>query len=354
MMRLLTLLFLFAFSAQGNALEVSIKLWKDSVMGALYNSSTQKVVFNRPDKKKNYKIYLTDLSGKTERRLTWPEWSDDRQQWAEEWTPDGKYLLCFVEKKEYVKEKIHKRKPVDATPGYGAYCDLWIIRSDGSMAWKILDLPNTYTSAIIHCAISRDGKKFAWSERIKAPKFGDFNLMAGSYVMRVADLTTDSIPKLSNTITLQPGNTEALNELDAISPDDSSLAFYSSFESKNILATPVYLINIYTGKIKKLTDDSFAQSPTFTPDGKKIVYMTGSQCDIFPFEIQGADWWMMNPDGSEKLRLTYMNKKNHPHSVNHYRLAGCLSFIDNYSFLGGVMTKPLELEGMTVLVEIKP
>jgi hypothetical protein len=81
--------------------------------------------------------------------------------------------------------------------------------------------------------------------------------------------------------------------------------------------------------------------------------MTVSQCNIFPFEIQGTDWWMMNPDGSEKIRLTYRNKKNHPHSVNHYRLAGCLSFIDNHTFLGGVMTKPLGLIGMTVLIRIK-
>lgn len=105
-----------------------------------------------------------------------------------------------------------------------------------------------------------------------------------------------------------------------------------------------------TGEIKRLTTESFAQAPTYTPDGKKLIYMTGAGCDIFPFEIQGADWWIMNTDGSEKQRLTYMNKKKHPQSVNHYRLAGTLSFTSNNSFLGGVMTKPLGLAGYTVKV----
>jgi hypothetical protein len=105
-----------------------------------------------------------------------------------------------------------------------------------------------------------------------------------------------------------------------------------------------------TGEIKKLTTESFSQAPTYTPDGKKIVYMTGAGCDIFPFEIQGADWRIMNADGSDKERLTFMNKKKHPQSVGHYRLAGSISFISNNSFLGGVMTKPLGLVGHTVKV----
>ena len=35
--------------------------------------------------------------------------------------------------------------------------------------------------------------------------------------------------------------------------------------------------------------------------------MTGAGADIFPFQLQGADWWIMNVDGSGKRRLTFMN-----------------------------------------------
>lgn len=347
----LTLIALISYSIS-HSQELSITLWKDSAMGAIYNQQTKQVAYGKPDKEGNYKIFISDSAGNNSKPLTFPQWKNDRHHWPEEWHPSGEYLFVYIEKNEYVKEKKHKRKPVDATPGYGAYCDLWLVKTDGSQAWKLLDLPNSYESGIIHGAISDDGTMFAWSERVKAPKFANFNMMAGSYVMRVADFVFDSIPRLTNIRSFQPGNVDAANELDAISKDKTTITFYSTFESKNLLATPIYSLNIITGEIKKLTTESFAQAPTYTPNGKQIIYMTGAECDIFPFEIQGADWWIMNADGSNKKRLTYMNKKNHPQSDNHYRLAGCISFIDENTFLGGIMIKPFGLIGKTVVVKL--
>lgn len=332
--------------------QAEMKTWKDSVIGAIYNQKTKTVAYGRKDKNEVYHIFLSDSSGKNERKLTFPGWQEDRHQWAEEWHPNGDYLICYVEKNEYIKEKKHKRKSVDATPGYGAYVDLWMIRKDGSQAWKLLDLPNSFNSGIIHSAISPDGTKFAWSERVKAPKFGNFNLMAGAYVMKYADLIIDGTPRLENIKEFKPGNVDACNELDGISPDNKLISFYSTFESKNILATPIYTINVETGEIKKLTTESYSQAATFTPNGKQLVYMTGDQCTRFPGDVLGADWWIMDIDGSNKQRLTYMNLKDHPQSVNHYRLAGCLSFIDETHFLGGIMVRPLGLTGYTAIVDI--
>lgn len=329
---------------------VTITLWKDSAIGAVYNKATSSVAYGKKDRNGYYKIYISDSAGKNEKRLSFPGWREDRHQWAEEWYPSGDYLFCYIEKADYVKEKKHKRKPTDAIPGYGGYTDLWLVKRDGSQAWPLTNLANNYNTGIIHSAISQDGTMFAWSERIKAPKFGDMNMAAGSYVIRVADFVLDSVPHFTNIRTFQPGGVDAANELDAISPDKTTITFYSTFESKNLFATPVYALDITNGTIRKLTTESFAQAPTYSPDGKYIVYMTGAGCDIFPFEIQGADWWIMNPDGSNKHRLTFMNKKNHPHSVNHYRLCGSISFIDNNTFLGGVMTHPLGLTGYTVMV----
>ena len=346
-----TLVFSVLFSMNANS-QADMKIWKDSVIGALYNAKTASVAFGKKDKKEVYHIFLSDSLGNNVKPLVYPEWQADRHQWAEEWHPNGEYLFCYVEKNEYVKEKIHKRKSVDATPGYGAYCDLWLIRKDGSKAWKLLDLPNSYNSGIIHSAISPDGTKFAWSERTVAPKFGNMNLVAGGYVLKIADIVLGETPHLENIKTFKPGNTDACNELDGISPDNKLISFYSTFESKNILATPIYTLNVETGEIKKLTTESFAQAATFTPDGKYLVYMTGNEAERFPMEIQGADWWIMNVDGSNKRRLTYMNVKNNPQSVNHYRLAGSLSFIDGTRFLGGIMTQPLGLTGYTAIVDI--
>jgi Tol biopolymer transport system component len=328
----------------------TITIWKDSAMGALWNEATLTVAYNKPDKKGNYKIYLSDSLGNNEQRISYAGWPQDRQQWAEEWLPNGEYLFCYVEKAEYVKEKDHMRKPVDAIPGYGAYTDLWLLKRDGSMAWPLTSLPNDYDNGIIHSAISRDGQLFAWSERIKAPKFLNKNLGAGTYVIKVADFVFDSIPRFTNIRTFEPGKVPALNELEGISNDHTLISFYSTFETKNIITTPIYTLNIVTGEIKRLTTESFAQAPAFTPDGKSIVYMTGNKCDVFPMQLQGADWWIMDTDGNNKKRLTRMNVKNDPQSVNKYRLAGSLSFMSNNSFLGGVMIRSLGLVGYTAKV----
>lgn len=345
----ITLFSLFLFPSLKSQTS-TITIWKDSVIGAIWNNASSSVAYGKKDAKGYYKIFISDTLGNNEIPLTFSAWKNDRHQWPEEWHPSGKYLFCYIEKPEYLKEKEHRRAPIDAIPGYGAYTDLWLISKDGTQAWQLTDLPNKYSSGIIHSAISEDGKLFAWSERIAVPKFTSKNLAAGSYVIKVADFTFDSVPKLTNIRTYQPGNVAALNELESFSKDNNYLLFYSSFETKNIINTPIYKLNLKNGEIQKLTSESFAQAPTYTPDGNSIIYMTGKDCDIFPMQLQGADWWIMDIDGNNKQRLTYMNKWNHKQSVNRYRLAGSISPISNHSFLGGVMTKSLGLTGYTVKV----
>ena len=335
--------------ASGSA-ATTITPWKDGVMGANYNAATSTVAYGKPDANGIYKIYLSDADGSNERALTYSAWQNDRHQWPEEWDPTGQYLFCNVEKNDYVTEDGHTRTSTDAIPGYGAYTDMWAIKRDGSQAWKIVDLANSYPSALTHAAISQDGSLLAWTERTLAPVFLDANLAAGGYVFRVATVTYSPQPVLSDIHTYQPGNQPQGGELESISPDKKTLLVYSTFESKNIIATPIYSIDLATGNTTKLTSESFSQCPTYTPDGKHIVYMTGRDADIFPFSVQGADWWIMNADGSNQRRLTYMNKKDNPQSINEYRLAGTLSFMSDTTFLGGVMTNPLGLVGNTVKV----
>jgi Tol biopolymer transport system component len=110
-------------------------------------------------------------------------------------------------------------------------------------------------------------------------------------------------------------------------------------------------MDIVSGDIRELTADSFAQAPTFTPDGTGIVYMTGAGADVFPFQFQGADWWIMNADGSDKRRLTFMNLRGNAQSVDRFRLAGSLSFVSDTEFFGDVMTQSLGLVGKIVRLE---
>ena len=85
-----------------------------------------------------------------------------------EWHPSGKFLFALVEKAEIAPEPSHHRTPEDAIPGYGGYTDLWAVTLDGQKAWLLHETPNDYDHGIIHCAVSADGKQFAWTERVSA------------------------------------------------------------------------------------------------------------------------------------------------------------------------------------------
>ncbi|MEP7277714.1 MAG: hypothetical protein ABI813_03635 [Bacteroidota bacterium] len=327
-----------------------ITAWKDSVMGAIYNASSNNIAYGKADANGIFKIFLCNADGSNSRPLLYSAWQTNRHQWPEEWSADGQYLFCYVEKNNYALETGHTRIPDDAIPGYGGYTDIWAIKKDGSQAWQLTDLPNDYSHGIAHAAISTDGTLFTWSERTQAPNPFDLNLFAGGYVFRTATVDYLPVPAFSSIHSYEPGNLAASGEVESIAPDKTNMLLYSTFETKNIFNTPVYKLNLASGATTQLTTVSYAQSPTYTPNGKHIIFMTGRDCDIFPQQIQGSDWWIMNADGTNQKRLTYMNVKDHLQSVNKYRLAGSLSFLSDTSFLGGVMVSPLGLQGNTVKV----
>lgn len=316
----------------------------DGSIGGRYNPATSTLAYGRKDDGGHFKAYLADASGGSERALTSDQWASDRHQFVLEWYPSGAFLFVEVEKPD------HPGSSDDAIPGYGAYTDLWVATRDGAHAWKLVDEPNDYDHALTHGTITPDGKTLVWTERVKAPNLLDASLIAGSYVFHVADFVLSPQPHLENVRSYAPGGGDQGGEVDGISADGTTIAFYSTFASKNLFASPIYAWNLDTNVMTELASDSFSQAPRFAPDGHALVYMSGSHADIFPGQVQGADWWSVRPDGTGRRRLTFMNKWGDPQSVNRYRLAGVLSFDSNASFYGDVMTEPLGLTGKIVHV----
>ena len=317
----------------------------DGRIGAKWNAATATIAYGRMAKDGHYHAFIADGDGSRERRVTFATWRDDRHQFPAAWHPEGAFLVLLVEQNE------HERSSVDAIPGYGAYTDYWVVTRDSARAWKLYGLPEGYDHAITHAAFSPDGSKFVWTERIRAPRLFDLNLFAGAYAFKVADFVAEPEPHLENVRSIIPGDVEQGGEIESIAGDNRTIAFYSTFVSKNLFASRIYTMDIERGVIKELTRESFAQAPTFTPDGKSIVYMSGAGADIFPWQLQGADWWIMNVDGSNKRRLTFMNVRGHAESVGRFRLAGSLSFVSDTAFFGDVLTQSLGLVGKIVRVD---
>lgn len=322
-------------------------LGSDGRIGAKWNPATHRLAYGRVGPDGRYAAYTSDERGEQEAPIASPRWADAaRHRFPAAWHPSGNWIVLLVEKAS------HERFAADAIPGYGAYTDYWIGRPDGSDARILYELPDGYDHAITHAAFSPDGRRFGWTERVKAPRLFDLNLFAGAYVFKVADVVLEPEPHLANVRVFRPGDVDQGGELESFAPDNRTIAFYSTFRSKNLFASRIYTMDIDDpSQIRELTTESFAQAPTYTPDGRQIVYMSGQGADIFPFQLQGADWWIMNADGSDKRRLTHMNQRGHAQSVGRFRLAGSLSFIDDTAFFGDVLTQSLGLVGKMVRVD---
>src|SRR5262249_8978037 len=143
-------------------------------------------------------------------------------QFPVEWHPSGNYLFVEVEK------PMHAGSSTDAIPGYGAYTDLWVITPDGKAAWKLVDEPEGDDHALTHMTISADGSKIAGPERVKAQKALDATPLAGAYLFNPADFASEPSPALTHIAPHRPGNVDQGGEVDGMSADGHTLAFYSS------------------------------------------------------------------------------------------------------------------------------
>lgn len=315
-------------------------------IGAQWNDATQTLAYGRPGSDGHYAAYLNDAAGTHERAIQYAAWPLNRHRFPVAWHPGGHYLMVTVE------ESTHPGSSVSAIPGYGAFTNYWLVTADGAHAWRMTDQPQDSDHAITHAAFSPDGTRFVWSERIGAPHLG-LNLLAGSYRFNVSRFVDGETPHLAETRSFIPGGQPQGGEVESIAADNRTIAFYSTYRTHSLIASRLYTLDIESGEIRELTQESFAQAPRFTPSGRRIVYMTGADAEMFPFSLQGADWWIMDADGTRKQRLTFMNKRNGRQSEGRFRLAGSTSFESEQSFFGDVMTKSLGLTGYIVHVQMK-
>jgi len=133
---------------------------------------------------------------------------------------------------------------------------------------------------------SPDGKRIAFYSNRNAPAKPRFQVF-----MINADGTGEM--KL-------PGSNEDFRPV--WSPDGKRFAFDSYRDGNH----EIYVVNADGSNPLRLTNDPvYDSSPRWSPDGKKLVYFSGSEpADKGDHSYGNADIWMMNADGSNKIRLT--------------------------------------------------
>jgi Tol biopolymer transport system component len=260
------------------------------------------------------------------------------------WHPNGQWIIFLAE------ETTHPGSSADALPGFGAYCDIWLISKDGTKTFKLVDIQNDYDHGVIAPRISPDGKHISWTDRKNQPNLASLTQQFGYWSIKTADLAFDSTgtPQVSNIQNFQPGP-DAFFECYGFSPDGTKLIFCSSMNKPSVWDQQIYTMNTDGTNLLQLTTRDYNEHGFYRPDGNKIVWMTNTKSTK-----GGTDWWMMDPDGTNKTRLTFFNEPDAAQYQGHAVWAGLGSFHKSGGkFVGGVQQSLVTQEGKIMIVEIK-
>ena len=231
------------------------------------------------------------------------------------WHPSGGYLVFTSEKNED-PEKYKKW----AIPGTGFNCDLWAMTSDGTQFYQLTDYPlRRPFRAVIHPQFSHDGKRIFWAERVR-----DGSSFGGGWFLKIADFVIDRKKvRIVNERTLSPGAGSCFYESHAFSGDDRKILFSGNLlKGQSHLGLDIYELDLESGHLKRLTETSgdWDEHAHYSPDGRRIAWMSSRGMDIKWGDVSGHKWqkylktdlWIMNADGSEAQRLTHFNERGHP------------------------------------------
>ncbi|MBV8282933.1 MAG: PD40 domain-containing protein [Candidatus Eremiobacteraeota bacterium] len=264
------------------------------------------------------------------------------------WRPDGSWLAFSAEKSK------HPGSHADAIPGFGGYSDIWVATPDGARLYRLTEEPNDSSHGVIIPRFSPDGRKLAWTARVRSPQFLSAKRAMGYWVLRVADFVVDAngVPSVRN-IRDYRANGDAFYEMGGFSPDSRSIVFTSDYATGKWWLNQIYSIDLETSRVVALTSGDYNEHPSYTPDGR-ITWM--SDRDVKPrlnALMPGTDWWVMDADGSHKQRLTYLNTPGHPESSAKAVWAGTVTWSsDGSRFIGDVQTDLFSQSGEAIWVTL--
>ena len=216
----------------------------------------------------NPEIYVMDADGGNLRRLT----DNSDRDFSPAWSPDGK-RIAFISERDG-----HPRR----VPGWFA-SEIYVMDADGGNQQNLTNNPSDDRSP----SWSPDGKRIAFHSN----REGRFN-----YEIYVMDADGGNLQRLTE----NPN----LDEDPAWSPDGERIVFSSAREGHVVhnldITDEIYVMDADGGNQRRLTDNRNSDwSPSWSPDGKRIAFMSDRKGDHIKFDI-----YVMDADGGNQHKLT--------------------------------------------------
>ena len=224
----------------------------------------------------NPEIYVMDINGGNQRRLTNHLARDNSPSWS----PDGKRIAFVSSAFESNKDgQIHFR---DGRPTH----EIYVMDADGGNLQNLTLNPGRDFSP----SWSPDGKRIAFSSDT------DERFNHEIYVM---DADGGNVQRLTN----DPHS----DRYPSWSPDGKRIVFSARreghFENKFSITNEIYVMDADGDNQRRLTENHrYDWDPVWSPDGKRIAFMADKKGDLQNFAI-----YVMDADGGNQRRLTNHN-----------------------------------------------
>ena len=277
-----------------------------------WNKKTNRIAFDRLGKDGYFDLWVMNRDGTGQKSLTSNHpLLPNKHIGQPSWHPSGKLIAIQAQ-----KAHVPRYADTKCTPGAGVLNDLWIITSDGKQAWKIHSVRDDVSkdsAGVLHPHFSHDGTKLFWAERVQHNR-----RPFGKWILRIADFNFHEArgPRLGAIRDYNPGGKNSFFESHNFSPDDQYVLFTGNQDGP----LEIYEMKAETGGVQRLTQHSLStwdEHAHYSPDGRRIVWMSSRNLrfEIKPFYLQ-TDFWIMNRNGTQKRRLTWFHKPNHPHYLD--------------------------------------
>lgn len=222
------------------------------------------------------------------------------------WHPSGQWIVFQAEM------SVHPGGSDVATPGFGAFNELWAVRADAGSARRILTLDiSTSAQGTLHPNFDAQGDRLAWSHLVKGPTPGNLNLSSGEWRVRVAPFSLpNDVPTLGASQEYVPG-VPAFYETHAFTPDHTGILLSGNPDpGQTILGIDGMILDLATGAIRRrVTDTRFEwdEHAHFPPGSSKILFASSRNLILNPADPH-ADLWVINESGARR-RLTFFNDR---------------------------------------------
>lgn len=292
-------------ASQGYEL-INIKKLTDDGGRVDWSPDGQSIVFDRKGKDGLYDIWLMKPDGTSQANLTegHPELPKNVQIGQPAWHPSGNWIVFQVEKPNHKNPFNHHH------PGAGVYHDLWVMNMSSRSCYQLTDVRDgkwKKTGGSLHPVFSNNGKRLFWTD-LETLKAGID--VVGDWQLIIADFEASPHPKLSNHNTYNPGKSEHWYESHGWGPDDSWVYFagntagtwflFSDINKMNLVDAPTVFTRLTKSAGNTLEEAGYYDEHAhFTKNYDAFIWLNN--------ESGNSEYWMANPDGSDRRQITHFN-----------------------------------------------